>query len=145
MSSFTDDSYEKFSLNVFKIVNCNPSQYFTIEATLVGGDRGGGGSETPASRSFYSRFPPPPVGVPASLFYFYFKMLRNIANFFSFSSGSRHFGDPASRLFSSRLPYPSRALFSEAPGPLSPFTPLIFSQCTAPLWRCSTVIGRQSC
>ena len=81
--------------------------------TSVGGDRG---SETPASRAFYSRFPPPSVGVPASLFYFYCKMLRDIAKFFSFSPGSRHFGNPTSR------PFSSRPLFSRAPAPLSPST-----------------------
>ena len=81
-----------------------------------------GGSETPASHTFYSRFPSPTEGVPASLFSFYCEMLRNIAKFFSFSPGSRHFGNPASCPFSSRLPYPSRPLFSGAPAPLSPFT-----------------------
>ena len=47
----------------------------------VGGDRE---SETPASRTFYSSFPPPSEGVPTSLFYLFCKMLRNIAIFFSF-------------------------------------------------------------
>ena len=79
-----------------------------------------GGSETPASRTFYSRFPPLSVGIPDSLFYVNCKMLRNIAKFFSFSPGSRHFRNPASRPFSSRLPYPSRPLFSRAPAPPVP-------------------------
>ena len=79
-----------------------------------------GGSETPASRSFYSRFPPPSKGVPASLFYLYCKMLRSIAKFFSFSPGSRHLGNPASRPFSSCLPCPSRPLLSRAPAPRPP-------------------------
>ena len=47
-------------------------------------------------------------------------MLRNIAKFFSFSPGSRHFGNPASRPFSSHLPYPSRPY---SPG-LQPPVPL---------------------
>ena len=81
-----------------------------------------GGSETPTSRTYYSRFPPPSEGVPASLFYSYWKMLRNIAKFFPFSPGSRHFGNPASRPSSSRLPYNSRPLFSRAPALLSPST-----------------------
>ena len=71
---------------------------------VCGGGGETGGSETPASRTFHSRFPPPSVGVPASLFYFYRKMLQNIAKFFSFSPGSRHCGNLASRPFSSRLP-----------------------------------------
>ena len=50
-----------------------------------------GGSETPTSRTFYSCFPPPSTGVPTSLFYFYCKMLCNMANFFYFSPGSHHF------------------------------------------------------
>ena len=50
-----------------------------------------GGSETPASRTFHSLFPPLSVGIPVSLFYFYRKELRNNAKFFFFSPGSRHF------------------------------------------------------
>ena len=50
-----------------------------------------GGSETSASCTFYTHFPPSSVGVPISLFYFYCEMLRNIANFFSFAPGSCHF------------------------------------------------------
>ena len=88
---------------------------YQCEAKVVGGDRG---SETPTSRAFYSRFPPPSVGVPASLFYFCCEMLRNIAKCFFFSPGSRHFGNPASAL----SPLASRSLFSRAPAPLSPST-----------------------
>ena len=64
--------------------------------------------KTPASRTFYSRFLPPSLWVPTSLFYFCCWMLRNIAKCFSFSPGSRHFGNPPSHPFSSRLAYPSR-------------------------------------
>ena len=78
-----------------------------------------GGSEIPAARTFYSRFPPPSLGVPASLVYVDCKMLHNIAKFFSFSPGSRHFGNPASRPFSSRLPYPSRPYSPGLPAPVS--------------------------
>ena len=82
--------------------------------------RGGtGASETPASRTFNSRFPSPSSGVPSSLFYVDCKMLRNIVKFFSFCPGSRFFGYPASRHFSSRLPHPSRPYFPGLP-PLSP-------------------------
>ena len=83
---------------------------------------GGGGSGTPASQAFYSHFPPLSEGVPASLFHFYCKILHNIGKFFLFSPSSRHFGNPASCPFSSRLPYPSRPQFSWAPTPLSPST-----------------------
>ena len=80
-----------------------------------------GGSETPPSRTFYSRFPPLSVGVPTSLLYFYCEMLRNIVKFFSFFPGSRHFGNLtsrplSSRLLSSRLPYPSRLGTRVTPG-----------------------------
>ena len=71
-----------------------------------------GGSETPASHTFYSRFPPPSVGVPSSLFYLYCKTLCSIAKFSPFFPGSHHFGNPTSRPFSSRLLYPSCPLFS---------------------------------
>ena len=50
-------------------------------------------------------------------------MLRNIAKFFSFSHGSRHFKNPASHPFSSRLPYPSHLYY---PG-LPPSCPLPLS------------------
>ena len=72
---------------------------------------------------FTPAFPPPSVGVSASLFYFYCKMLRNIAKCFSFSPDSHHFGNPASRPFSSHFPYPSCPLLSRAPAP-----------CPPPLW-----------
>ena len=82
-----------------------------------------GGSETPTSHDFHSRFPPPSVGVPVSLIYnSCWKMLHNIAKVFSFSLGSHHFGNPASNPFSSHFPYPSQPLFSWAPVPLSPST-----------------------
>ena len=79
-----------------------------------------GGSETPASSTFYSRFPPPSIGVSASLFSFYCRMLRNNAKFFFFSPGSHDFGNPASRPFSSRLPYSSRPYSSGLPLPCPP-------------------------
>ena len=69
-----------------------PSRYRLDTLTTEWGETGG--SETPASRTFYSRFPPPSVGVPASLFYFYCKILLNISKFFTFSLGSRHLGIP---------------------------------------------------
>ena len=47
-------------------------------------------------------------------------MLCNIAKFFSFSAGSRQFGNPASRPLSCRLPYPSVPLFSLTPAPYHP-------------------------
>ena len=90
--------------------------YFTC---MVVGDRG---SETPTSRTFYFRFPPPSIGVLASLFYFSCKMLHNIAKFSFFSPGSCHFGNSTSRPLSSHLPYPSCPLFSRAPAHLSPST-----------------------
>ena len=64
-----------------------------------------GGSKTLASRTFYSRFPPPFVGVPASLFYFCCEMLRNIAKFSSFSPGSRRSGNPAPASRTPPTPY----------------------------------------
>ena len=70
------------------------------------------GSETPTSSTFYSRFLPPFRRGSTSLFYFYCEMLCNIAKFFPFSPGSCYFGYPASYPFASRLPYPSRPLFS---------------------------------
>ena len=77
------------------------------------------GSETLASHYFYSCFLPPSVGVPASFFYFYCKMLPNIAKFFSFSPGSCHFGNPVSCPFPSSLPYPSLTpMGSHPPVPL---------------------------
>ena len=75
------------------------------------------GSETPASLTFSSQFLPPSVGVPATLFYFYCKMLHNIAKIFSFSPGFHHFGNSASHPLSSHLLYHSWPLFSWAPAP----------------------------
>ena len=65
---------------------------------VSGGRQGGGGSETPTSRTVNSRFPPLSIGVPASLFYCYCEMLCNIAKFFSFSLSFCHFRNPASIL-----------------------------------------------
>ena len=93
----------------------------TLSSRYVGGETGG--SETPASRTFYSRFPSPTEGVPASLFYFYCEMLRNIANFFLLFSRfpplwESHFPP---FLLTPPVPLPPR-LFSRAPAPLSPST-----------------------
>ena len=78
-----------------------------------------GGSETPASHTFYSRFPRPSVVVPAFLFHFYCKMLRSVMKVFSFSPGSHHFGNSASRPFSSPPP-------AHLPPPILPgFRPLL--------------------
>ena len=69
--------------------------------------------------------PAPSIGVPASLFYCYCEMLRNILIiFFSFSPSSRHFGNPASRPFSSRLPYPWT--------PPAPYSPWLLPLCPPP-------------
>ena len=83
--------------------------------------RGTGGSEPPVSRTFYFRFRPPSVVVPASFSHFYCKnLLRkkklNVAIHFSNSPSSCHFGTPASPLSS-----PTSRLFS--PG-LPPSCPL---------------------
>ena len=79
-----------------------------------------GGSETPASRTFYSRFPPPSEGVPDSLFYLYCKMLRNIAKFFSFLPGPATLG----------ILLPART-------PPAPYSPGLPSPCPPPLiWVC---------
>ena len=75
----------------------------------VGEDRGVWDSRLPY---IYFRFSPP----PPLLFYFYCKMLRNIAKFFYFSPGSHHFGNPTFHPFSSR--------FSHPPAPYSPGHPL---------------------
>ena len=72
---------------------------------------------TPASAPFT-------VGVPAFLFYLYCKLLHNITKFFSFSPGSHHFGNPASRPLSAHLLHTSRPLFSWAPAPCPP--PLVW-------------------
>ena len=98
----------------------HPSSLFWTDLQLKWEETGW--AETPASRTLYSRIPPPSVGIPASLFYLSCKMLRNIAKFSYFSPGSRHSRNPASRPLSSRLPYPSRPLFSRAPAHLSPST-----------------------
>ena len=87
-----------------------------------GGDRGCE-SQTPTSRSFYSRFPPPSVGFPTSLSYVDCKMLCNIVKFFSFSPGSHHFGYPTSHPCSSHLPYISR-----------PYSPGLLPPCPPPLY-----------
>ena len=77
------------------------------------------GFETPASCTFYSSFTPPSVGIPTSLFYFYCKMLCNIAKFSNFLllPGS-HLESPSFRPLSSGLLYPF-PLFSRAASPLS--------------------------
>ena len=86
-----------------------------------------GGTETPASRIFYSRFLPPSVGAPASLFYFYCTMLCNIAKFFSLFS--RFLPLWVSRFRPSPLPPPVPLPPPIRPGsrPLSPFTPMEIS------------------
>ena len=40
----------------------------------------------PATRTLYSRFPSPSLVVPASVFFFYCEILRNVAKFFSYFS-----------------------------------------------------------
>ena len=116
-------------------------------------DSGGetGGSKTPVSQTFYYRFPAPSVGVSVFLFYFYCKMLHNIAKFFSIFPVPATSGiplpalcPPASRTspapYSSGLPpcppshdtcprflsKPSRALRGEHLGKFTQFTALIF-------------------
>ena len=114
-------------IKIVRLVTIMVTVFVILQATLchfstvLWGETGG--SETPASRTFYFRFPPLFVGVPASLFYVDCKMLRNITRFFSLSPGSRYFGNPASRPFSSRLPYPSR-----------PYSPGLTPPCPPPLY-----------
>ena len=81
---------------------------------------GTGVSETPASRTFYSRFPPPSLGVPASLLCVDGKMLRNIAKFFFFSPGFPPLWESRFPPFLLPPPVPLPSLFSRAPAPLSP-------------------------
>ena len=81
---------------------------------------GTGVSETPASRTFYSRFLPPSVGVPASLLCVDGKMLRNIAKFFFFSPGFPPLWESCFPPFLLPPPVPLPPLFSRAPAPLSP-------------------------
>ena len=98
---------------------------------IVGGDRGVWNSRLPY---LLLPLPPPSVGVPASFFYFYHKMLCKIARYFSSSPGSRLFKNPASRPFSYRLPYPSCPLFSWAPAPLSLSTLLAIQRPCPMVW-----------
>ena len=74
-----------------------------------------GGPETQASPTYYSCFPPPSLGVPACLFYFYCKMLRNMAKFFSFSPTSLPFSCTPPASFPPPAPY--------SPGLLPPVPP----------------------
>ena len=69
----------------------------------------GGGSELPASRTLYSRFPSLLLWLPPlNLNFFYYKILCNIAICFPISLGSRHVGNPLPALSSpaSRVPAP---------------------------------------
>ena len=59
-----------FSLNIVTLRN--------FPGLWGGGDRG---SEFPAFRTLYSRFPPPSLVVPASVCFFYCKILRNVVHF----------------------------------------------------------------
>ena len=74
---------------------------------VIGGGGETGVSETSASCTFYSCFLPPSAGAPTS-FCFSFSILKCYANYiakvFSFSPGSFHFGNPASRPLSSHFP-----------------------------------------
>ena len=78
------------------------------------------GSETPASRTFYSRFLSPSIGVPASLFYFYSRMLRNIANFSPFLPLPANLGIPLPALSPPASPTPPSPILpgSQPPVPL---------------------------
>ena len=78
------------------------------------------GSETPPSPTFYSCFLPPSEGIPASLFYFYCKMLPNIVKFFSFSPSSCHFRNPAYPLTPPAFHTPSAPTSPGLPPPVPP-------------------------
>lgn len=92
-----------------------------------GGGRRNRGSEPPTSHTFYFRFLPLSLLIPAFLCYFYCKILCNVVAFFSIppSSHPRELGGILpweSHFPPSRLPYPSCPLFTQAPAPLLPST-----------------------
>lgn len=64
------------------------------------------GCETPASSTFHYHLPPPSLNLTVSLFYFYYKMLLNIANFLLFTRCREPFINPNSHLFFLALPVP---------------------------------------
>ena len=52
---------------------------------------GTGGSEHPASRTLHSRFPPPSIAAPASVYFSYCEILCQCCEIFPISPGSRPF------------------------------------------------------
>ena len=81
--------------------------------------------EFPASRTLFSRFPPPSLVFLASVCFFYCKILCNVAKFISFSPDSRPPGYLVSRPLFFRLPYTSRPNYSRIPAPLSRSTIMV--------------------